>query len=69
MLICLDQFCGCWLRGWDYVWFGGECPNADETISSWVGRNAVEGEPWALVAERFIDALFGSGHCRRNIGH
>lgn len=65
MLICVDQIAGCWLRGWVYVWIGGEQPKADETISSWVGRRAIAGFAWALVAERLIDLLFGAGHCRR----
>jgi len=40
----------------------------DETISSRVGRNAVEGKWWALVLERIIDAVIGKGHCRKAIG-
>lgn len=67
MLLCLDQLFGCWLRGWFYVWRGGECPDADETLSSFVGRNAVEGKRWALVAERLLDGVFGEGHCRESI--
>lgn len=46
--------------------------NEDETISSRVGRNAVEGKRWALIAEKVINALFEflgapPGHCRRCI--
>lgn len=63
-----SQVLGCWLRGWAYVWFGVGDPDADETTSSWVGRNAMEGNRWALIAEKMIDALFGSGHCRRAAG-
>ena len=45
----------------------------DETISSRVGRNAVAGKWWALVAEKAIDFIawrvFGQrGHCRSSIG-
>lgn len=69
MLISIDQSGGCWLRGWWFVLFGGECPNADETISSWVGRRSLDGKRWAHVAERFLDWIFGAGHCRRSIGH
>lgn len=48
-------------------------PDRDETLSSRVGRAAMAGKRWALIAERVIDALFlilgdGPGHCRRNIG-
>ncbi len=63
-LIALDQFFN--------VLLGGN--NPDETISSAVGRRAVRGVKWALMAEKVIDALFvalgdGPGHCRRNIGN
>lgn len=68
MLISIDQSAGCWLRGWFYVFGLASEPNPDETISSWVGRNAVIGKQWAIIAEKFIDALFGAGHCRREIG-
>lgn len=48
-------------------------PDRDETLSSRVGRAAVAGKRWALIAERVIDTVFlilgdGPGHCRRNIG-
>jgi hypothetical protein len=68
ILISIDQLGGCWIRCWCYLFAGGEQPNPDETISSWVGRHAVADERWALASERFIDALFGAGHCRRSIG-
>lgn len=47
-------------------------PNPDETISSIVGRNAIAGRRWALIAEAMIDAIFArltgeTGHCRRHI--
>jgi hypothetical protein len=67
MLIGIDQLLGCWLRGWFFVWGRGECPSADETISSWVGRKAIAGKHWALVAEKLIDRIMGAGHCRRSI--
>lgn len=43
--------------------------NEDETISSRVGRNAMQGKKWALIAEKVINALFWfqPDHCRRNI--
>jgi hypothetical protein len=61
----IDQLLAVWIRGWSYVWFGiGELPSADETISAWVGRNAIAGNRIALIAEKFIDFLMGAGHCR-----
>jgi hypothetical protein len=51
-----------------------QCGNAalggseDETISSRTGRHAIAGKRWALMLERFIDLLFGKGHCRESIG-
>ena len=71
-LISIDQVGHVWIAGWGYVWLGrGECPNADETISSWVGRNALAGARWALIAQWAINGLFarlGSpNHCRRCI--
>ena len=73
-----------WLVAWDqlalvglcfvpFVLLGrGICPDADETISSYVGRHALAGARWALLAETMIDRLFlllgdGPGHCRRAI--
>lgn len=73
-----------WLIAWDqlalvalcclpFVLFGrGSCPNADETISSYVGRHAMAHKRWALAAEVLINALFaalgdGPDHCRRSI--
>jgi hypothetical protein len=69
MLICLDQLLGCWLRGWWYVWIGGDPPSADETISHWIGQAADDGKPWAVVAQQLVDALLGAGHCQRAIAH
>ena len=73
MLLALDQLAYVWLAGWVYVWLGrGVCPSADETISSCVGRQAIAGKRWALLAETIIDRLFlvlarQSGHCRASI--
>lgn len=72
MLISLDQLGHVWCAGWFYVWLGrGACPNADETISSWVGRRAIAGKGWALIAEKIINAAFllvgQRDHCRRHI--
>lgn len=41
-------------------------PTGRELISSYVGRCAISGAPWALIAERIIDALFWwqVSHCR-----
>lgn len=45
--------------------------NPDETISSRVGRNAIAGKKWALIAEKVINALFSllgqKNHCRSHI--
>lgn len=48
-------------------------PDRDETMSSHVGRSAVAGKKWALIAEKIINTLalwLGDkpNHCRRNIG-
>lgn len=52
---------------------GKPMPNRDETTSSRVGRAALKGKRWALIAEAVIDwaaIRLGEepGHCRRNIG-
>ena len=62
MLLALDQLLN--------VLLGGN--NEDETISSAVGRKAMAGKRWALIAERIINWIFerlgdGPNHCRRNI--
>lgn len=44
----------------------GSEPDPDEPFSSRVGRNAVRGKRWALIAEKFVDAIFGEGHCRQS---
>lgn len=55
-------------QGWNAI-LGG---NPDETISSRVGRAALNGRPFAAELEWLIDALFrllgaAPGHCRRHI--
>lgn len=72
LLISLDQLLHVILGGPKYLFRGGPCPSADETISSKVGRQATAGKRWALVCERAIDWLFRQlgeepGHCRRMI--
>lgn len=58
------------LIAFDQFWNAAGGGNPDETISSRVGRGAVAGKWWALVAERVIDGMpwFGKGHCRGAIG-
>ena len=61
------------LLAWDRAWnamFGG---SDRETISSRVGRNAIAGKRWALIAEKVIDYVFfvirgQRNHCRESIG-
>jgi hypothetical protein len=69
LFTCLDQLLAVWLRGWFYVWLGwGELPSADETLSAFVGRHAIMGQPWALRAENIIDAMMlAKGHCREAV--
>jgi hypothetical protein len=72
LLVSLDQLAHTILAGPKYLIRGGPAPNPDETISSKVGRMAIRGRPWALIAERPIDWLFvrlgaAPGHCRRMI--
>lgn len=68
MFVAVDQLFATWVRGWVFVWLNGDKPNPDETLSSWVGRNAVEGHRAALIAEATIDFFLGQGHCRLAIG-
>lgn len=58
ILVAIDQFGNTLLDG-----------NPDETISSRVGRNAIAGKKWALIAEKVINALFWfqPNHCRTHI--
>jgi hypothetical protein len=67
LLIALDQLFHVLFFGPTYCLFGEELPMADETISSKVGRYAIEGRPWALRLEKVIDWLFWEGHCRESI--
>jgi hypothetical protein len=63
-----DKLLCVWLRGWAYVWLNrGDLPETDESISGFVGKSALEGKGWALVAEKIVDAVFGAGHCRAAI--
>jgi hypothetical protein len=72
LLISLDQFVHCLIFGPSYVFGFSARPNPDETISSRVGRAAMQGNRIACVAEYLIDGLFyllgtGWGHCRESI--
>ena len=55
-LLCLDQGVNTLLGGQPW-----------ETISSSVGKQAIQGVHWALVVEKVIDFVMGAGHCRRDI--
>ena len=64
LFIALDQLLNVFAAG----------DNPDETISSAVGRKAIAGRKWALVAERVIDwlafKLTGErNHCRNAALH
>jgi len=72
VLVAVDQLAYVLIAVPIYILFGGPCPSADETISSRVGRAAIEGHCWGLVLEAIIDRLFillgaGPDHCRRNV--
>jgi hypothetical protein len=61
ILISIDQFANTILGG-----------SPDETISSRVGRNAIQGKKWALIAEKVINWIFWDlvkeeNHCRNRI--
>lgn len=60
ILISIDQFVN--------TVFGG---SPDETISSAVGRKAIEGRRWALILESIINPIFAvlgdDNHCRKRI--
>ena len=74
LLIAIDQLAHVVIGFFTYVLLGrGSCPNSDETISSRVGRNAMKGRRWALLAEIVIDWLAErlgdeKNHCRRSVG-
>lgn len=61
--ICINQLTCNWLRGWWYVWLGGELPMADEPICSFVARRSYAGHRWATIIEQFLDWLIAPGHC------
>lgn len=71
LLISIDQFLHVLIWGLFYMLHLAEKPIADETISSKVGRYAIQGYRWALIAEKginFIFALLGDeDHCRKRI--
>jgi hypothetical protein len=68
--VSISQLLQVLIRGPLYVLVGGYI-TADETLSSAVGRGAVEGQLWARVLEYPINALFwpfeGWDHCRNSI--
>ena len=77
LLISIDQLAHVLVAAPFYLLgFTNELPNADETISSRVGRYSVRGDPWAKVAEWLINLLFfwqvdehgRRNHCARSIG-
>lgn len=49
---------------WWVITGEGREPDPDEPFSSRVGRNAIAGKRWALIAEKLIDGILGAGHCR-----
>lgn len=71
ILVGIDQLAHVVLGGPKFLLWGGPCPSADETISSKVGRQAMNGKRWAIVAEFVIDGFFRllgeRGHCRNKI--
>jgi hypothetical protein len=73
-LLAVDQLLGVAVSLFTYVIMGrGHVWDADETISSRVGRGAIKGKRWALILERVIDscahAISGEvNHCRCSIG-
>ena len=68
MLMAADQFFACWFRGFVFVWFNGEQPNPDETLSSWVGRAQRDGKRAGIIAAKVIDFFMGEDHCLKAIG-
>jgi hypothetical protein len=68
MFVALDQLFATWFRGFVFVWFNGEPPNPDETLSSWIGRGEVAGVRAFVIAAHLIDFFMGAGHCQRAIG-
>jgi len=65
----LSQLLNVTVRGPRFVVLGGISPDPDETLSSVVGRAALDGRLAGLVAEWIIDRLAypfegALGHCR-----
>lgn len=73
MLVSIDQFAQVVLIGPFYVvGLAADCPSADETISSYIGRGEMRGAWWARLLAPAIDRVFillgeEPGHCRRNV--
>ncbi len=72
ILISIDQLLHVLFGGPKYLLRGGPVPSTDETLSSKVGRRAIAGARWALIAEWVIDWLFVQlgevpDHCQRMI--
>lgn len=51
---------------WWVITGRGVAPDPDEPLSARIGRAAVKGKLWGLLAEQAVDAIFGAGHCRRS---
>jgi len=72
-LISVDQLAHVGVCFWTFVVLArGKCPDADETISSRVGRASLAGKAWAPPLERMINRLFVAlgdrpDHCRRSV--
>lgn len=61
----LDRLALLAIKSFFFIWLNrGEAPVLDYTMSAYTGEHAIEGEKWALVVEKIIDAVMGSGHCR-----
>lgn len=58
ILVSIDQFLCLIIFGFVYLIGKGPLPDPDETISSVVGKNALKGKKWALIAEKIINRLF-----------
>ncbi|MBB5987442.1 hypothetical protein [Sphingobium lignivorans] len=72
MLIALDRLAQTIIFGLPYMLGLGPKPMAKDSISAVVGRSAIAGRRWALIAERIIDWIFERlgeppGHCRRAV--
>lgn len=73
ILVSFDQLAQVLLIGPLYVvGLASDCPSADETISSYVGRGARRDAWWARIAVPVIDGAFvllgeDWGHCERNV--